>query len=139
MADCFAVTLSIEKPTADHILELDRIRTEVNILKYDQELEKEIQQLGVLLVFINQGSSRLSGQGEGFLNRFLRCFNKVELALSGAHHQSEQLSAKLQELTVTSKALSILIFALSFAGVINRTYSWLQDHPLGHVIWFTRC
>ena len=103
MADCFAVTLSSEKPTADHILELDRICTEVDILEYDQDLEKEIQQLGASLVFINQGSSRLSGQGEGPLNRFLQCFNKVELALSGACQQSEQLSAKLQELNTLAK------------------------------------
>ena len=103
MADCFVVTLSSEKPTADHILELDRIRTEIDILEYDQDLEKEIQQLGALLVFINQGSSRLSGQGEGPLNRFLQCFNKVELALSGARQQSEQLSAKLQELNTLAE------------------------------------
>ena len=97
MADCFAVTLSSEKPHADHILELHRIHTVVNILEYDQDLEKEILQLGALLVFINQGSSRPLGQGEGPLDRFLQCFNKVELTLSGAHYQSEQLSAKLQE------------------------------------------
>ena len=103
MADCFAVTLSSEKPTADHILELDRIRTEVNILEYDQDLEKEIQQLGALLVFINQGSSRLLGQGESPLNRFLQCYNQVELTLSGARHQSEQLSAKLQELNTLAE------------------------------------
>ena len=29
--------------------------------------------------------------------------------------------------------------ALSFGGVINRRYSWLQDRPLGHVIRFTCC
>ena len=28
---------------------------------------------------------------------------------------------------------------LSLGGVKNRKYSWLQDRPLGHVIWFTRC
>ena len=28
--------------------------------------------------------------------------------------------------------------ALSFGGVKCRRYSWLQDRPLGHVIWFTR-
>ena len=28
---------------------------------------------------------------------------------------------------------------LSLGGVKNRIYSWLQDRPLGHVIWFTRC
>ena len=28
---------------------------------------------------------------------------------------------------------------LSLGGVKNRNYSWLQDRPLGHVIWFTRC
>ena len=103
MADCFAVTLSSEKPTADHILELDRIRTEVDILEYDQDLEKEIQQLGASLVFINQGSSRLSGQEEDPLNRFLQCFNKVKLTLSGACQQSEQLSAKLQELNTLAE------------------------------------
>ena len=27
--------------------------------------------------------------------------------------------------------------ALSLGGVKNRKYSWLQDRPLGHVIWFT--
>ena len=27
--------------------------------------------------------------------------------------------------------------ALSFGGVKHRRYSWLQDRPLGHVIWFT--
>ena len=26
---------------------------------------------------------------------------------------------------------------LSLGGVKNRKYSWLQDRPLGHVIWFT--
>ena len=26
--------------------------------------------------------------------------------------------------------------ALSFGGVINSTYPWLQNRPLGHVIWF---
>ena len=29
--------------------------------------------------------------------------------------------------------------ALSFGGVKHRRYSWLQERPLGHVIWFTRC
>ena len=29
--------------------------------------------------------------------------------------------------------------ALSLGGVKDRRYSWLQDRPLGHVIWFTRC
>ena len=29
--------------------------------------------------------------------------------------------------------------ALSFGGVINSTYPWLQNRPLGHVIWFTGC
>jgi hypothetical protein len=58
MADCFAVTVSIEKSTLDHVLELDRIHTEVNILENDQDtMKKEIQQLGALLVFINQDSS----------------------------------------------------------------------------------
>ena len=28
---------------------------------------------------------------------------------------------------------------LSLGGVKNRKYSWLQDRPLGHVIWFTCC
>ena len=28
---------------------------------------------------------------------------------------------------------------LSLDGVKDRRYSWLQDHHLGHVIWFTRC
>ena len=27
--------------------------------------------------------------------------------------------------------------ALSFGGVINSTYPWLQNRPLGHVMWFT--
>ena len=29
--------------------------------------------------------------------------------------------------------------ALSFGGVINSTYPWLQNRPLGHVIWFAGC
>ena len=33
-----------------------------------------------------------------------------------------------------------LRIVLSLGGVKNRKYSWLQDHTLGHVIWFThRC
>ena len=29
--------------------------------------------------------------------------------------------------------------ALSFGGVINSTYPWLQSRPLGHVYWFAGC
>jgi hypothetical protein len=103
MADSFVVTVSIEKPTPDHVLELDRIRAKVNILENDQDpMEKEIQQLGASLVFINQGSSH-SGQGEGALNGFFQCFNEVEVALSGVRQHRDQLSAKLQELSTLAE------------------------------------
>ena len=54
--------------------------------------------------------------------------------------------------TVTPKTLSILTsmvmrsappntvgIALSFGGVINSTYPWLRNRPLGHVYWFSGC
>ena len=61
------------------------------------------------------------------------------------------VSLALYPHTVTSKTLSMLTLnssarsalpntmgiLLRFGGVINSTYSWLQECSLGHVIWFT--
>ena len=64
-ADWFPVMVSIEKLTEEVVLELERLHTELQTLENDQELERELKQLGAFLVFKNQVSTSSMDKKKG--------------------------------------------------------------------------
>ena len=84
MAECSAVTVSIEKPTLELDLDLEGLRAEVNALENDEDLEKEIQQLQASLVMLNQANSSHLDEGDRAvsLNRIFQHSEEVTVELS---------------------------------------------------------
>ena len=84
MAECSAVIVSIEKPTLELNLDLKGLHAEVNALENDEDLEKEIQQLQVSLVMLNQAnSSHLDKEDRAVsLNRIFQHSEEVTVELS---------------------------------------------------------
>ena len=83
-AECSAVTVSIEKPTLELDLDLEGLRAKVNALENDEDLEKEIQQLQVSLVMLNQANSSHLDEGDRAvsLNRIFQHSKEVTFELS---------------------------------------------------------
>ena len=95
MAECVPVTVSIEKPTEDDFLELARLHAELQTLENDQDLDRELQQLGAFLVLDNQGNANNINRGEEACSWL---YEDVESRLSGIRQGKEALSVKLQHL-----------------------------------------
>ena len=95
MAECVPVTVSIEKPTEDDFLKLERLHTELQTLENDQDLDRELQQLGAFLVLDNQGNANNINQRE---EACIRLYEDMESCLSGICQGREALSVKLQQL-----------------------------------------
>ena len=92
MAECVPVTVSIEKQTEDDFLELARLHAELQTLENDQDLDRELQQLGAFLVLNNQGNANNINRGE---EACIQLYEDVESHLSGIRQGREALSAKL--------------------------------------------
>ena len=100
-ADWFPVMVSIEKPSEKVVLELERLHTELQTLKNDQELERELKQLGAFLVFENQVSTSSTEQEkrDGPMEPFICRYQEVESGLSVICQGREECSVKLQQLS----------------------------------------
>ena len=101
VADWFPVMVSIEKPTEEVVLELERLHTVLQTLENDQELERELKQLGAFLVFENQVSTSSTEQEkrDGSMEPFIHHYQEVESGLSVIRRGREECSVKLQQLS----------------------------------------